>query len=34
MERIDAVAWNEASRVSFRTGDPRAMRNIIANAIR
>jgi cell filamentation protein len=34
MERIDAVLWNEASRVSFRTGDSRAMRNIIANAIR
>jgi cell filamentation protein len=33
MERIDAVAWNEASRVSFRTGDSRAMRDIIANAI-
>jgi len=33
MERIDAVPWNEASRLSFRTGDSRAMRNIIANAI-
>src|SRR5262249_39732220 len=33
MERIDAVPWNEASRVSFRTGDSRAMRNIITNAI-
>jgi cell filamentation protein len=34
MERIDAVAWNEASRVSFRTGESQAMRDIIANAIR
>ena len=34
MERIDPAAWNEASRVSFRTGDSRAMRHIIANAIR
>ena len=34
MERIDAGTWNEASRVSFRTGDSRAMRNIIADAIR
>jgi cell filamentation protein len=34
MERIDGVPWIEASRVSFRTGDTRAMRNIIANAIR
>jgi fido (protein-threonine AMPylation protein) len=34
MERIDARSWNEASRVSFRTGDTRAMRIIIADAIR
>ena len=34
MERIDAVIWNEASQVSFRTGDSQAMRNIIADAIR
>ena len=34
MERVDAVPWNQASRVSFRTGDSRAMRDIIANAIR
>jgi cell filamentation protein len=34
MERIDAAAWNKASRVSFRTGDSQAMRNIIADAIR
>jgi cell filamentation protein len=34
MERIDAASWNEASRASFRTGDSRAMRNIIADAIR
>jgi len=34
MERIDAVRWNEASRVSFRTGDSQAMRDIIVNAIR
>ena len=34
MERIDARSWNEASRVSFRTGDTQAMRNIIADAIR
>jgi cell filamentation protein, protein adenylyltransferase len=34
MERIDGAPWIEASRVSFRTGDTRAMRNIIANAIR
>jgi cell filamentation protein len=34
MERIDAVTWNEASRVSFRSGDSQAMRNIIADAIR
>jgi len=34
MERIDGVPWIEASRVSFRTGDTRPMRNIIANAIR
>jgi cell filamentation protein len=33
MERIDPVRWNEASRVSFRTGDSRAMRNIIAGAM-
>jgi cell filamentation protein len=34
IERIDAASWNEASRASFRTGDTRAMRNIIADAIR
>ena len=34
MERIDARSWNEASRVSFRTGDTQAMRNVIADAIR
>jgi cell filamentation protein len=34
VERIDALTWNEASRVSFRSGDSRAMRNIIADAIR
>jgi cell filamentation protein len=34
MERIDAQSWNEASRVSFRTGDARAMRNIITDVIR
>ena len=34
MDRIETVTWNEASRVSFRTGDSRAMRNIIADAIR
>jgi cell filamentation protein len=34
MEQIDAQAWNEASRDSFRTGNPRAMYDIIAGAIR
>jgi cell filamentation protein len=34
MERIDARSWNDASRVSFRTGDTQAMCNIIADAIR
>jgi cell filamentation protein len=34
LERIDALTWNEASRVSFRRGDSRPMRNIIADAIR
>jgi cell filamentation protein len=34
MERIDPETWNEASRVSFRTGDTQTMRNIITNAIR
>ncbi len=34
VERIEAVTWNEASRVSFRTGESRPMRNIIADAIR
>jgi cell filamentation protein, protein adenylyltransferase len=33
MERIDARAWNEASRDSFRTGNPRAMHDVIAAAI-
>jgi cell filamentation protein, protein adenylyltransferase len=34
MERIAAAPWNEASRVSFHTGDTRVVRNIIAGAIR
>jgi cell filamentation protein, protein adenylyltransferase len=34
MERIQVEKWNEASRVSFRTGDSRTLRGIIADAIR
>jgi cell filamentation protein len=33
MTRIDPQAWNDASRESFRTGDPTPMRNVIASAI-
>jgi cell filamentation protein len=34
LERIDPQAWNEASRESFRSGDSRALREVIAAAIR
>ena len=34
IERIDPLSWNKASRVSFRTGDSQAMREIIVDTIR
>jgi cell filamentation protein len=34
MEWINAQAWNDASRESFRTGNSRAMRDVIAGAMR
>jgi len=34
LERIEPAMWNEASRVSFRTGASRSMRKMIADAIR
>jgi len=34
MERINAQAWNDASRESFRTGNSGTMRDVIANATR
>ncbi len=33
MTRIDPQAWNDASRESFRTGDSRSLRDIIAAAV-
>ena len=33
MTRIDPRAWNDASRDSFRTGDSRSLRDIIAAAV-
>jgi cell filamentation protein len=33
LQRIDSEAWNRASRESFRTGDDRLMREVVAGAL-